>query len=127
VTEKALSRKEVTKSRREVSSSIPLGVFLVKGFVFGSGGFDEEKAEILFDPGAGERFFENDGLENLQAREIIFAVDVVDVFFSGFDFGGTVEARVQESQGGDHNAGEADQAGAHAEVIFGAAKDVGAQ
>ena len=112
------------KPKREARASIPLGIFLMEGFVFGSGGFDEEEAEVLFDPGTGEGFFEDDGLENLQAGEIIFAVHIVDISFAGFDFSRAVEARVEEGQEGNGDAGKTDQARAHAEVIFGGAKDV---
>jgi hypothetical protein len=122
----AKSQPSDRQFRREALSSVPLGFFLVEGFIFWSGGFDEEEAKVLFDPGTGEGFFEDGGLENLQAGEIIFAVDVVDVFFAGLDFGGAVEARIEEGQEGNRDAGEANQAGAHAEVIFGAAKDVAA-
>ena len=99
----------------------------MKGFVFGSSGFDQEEAEVFFDPGSGEGLFEDDGLEDLQAWEIIFAVDVVDVFFAGFDFGRAIEARVEQGQEGEYDAGETNQAGAHAQIIFAAAKDVAAQ
>ena len=99
----------------------------MEGLVFGSGGFDEEEGEVLFNPRAGKGFFEHSGLENLQAREIVFAVDVVDVFFASLDFGGAIKARVEEGQESEGDAGETDEAGAHPEIIFGAAKDVTTQ
>lgn len=99
----------------------------MKRFVFGGGGFDKEEAEVVFYPRAGEGFFKYRRLQDLQAGKVIFAIHVVDVFFTGFDFSGAVQASIQHGKQSNDDARVTDEAGAHAEIIFGAAKDVAAQ
>src|SRR5262249_2475094 len=78
------------------------------------GRFDQEKSEVLFDPGASQGIVEHLRLERIELGKEIGAEFVVLVLLIRPDFCGGVSAGIEESQRGDQDAGKADHPGDHA-------------
>jgi len=66
----------------------------MKLFILGLGRFDQEKPEMISDPGPADGFFKNHRLGSVPRRKVIAAVDVVLERLTGLHLHGGKIARI---------------------------------
>src|SRR5262249_6900695 len=94
---RAIYMRRTEDEKQEAKFLLREGIFLLLDLlVFRGGGFDQQKTQMIFDPGTSERRLKNRGLKRMEAGEKVASIDIVLKLLHGLNFSRAEETSIQK-------------------------------